>query len=106
MEAAGRANRCWRISINHFSASGSIMWISFIRERPDPETPLEETLATFDEIVRSGKALYLGLSNYSGQALAEALSQSRQPNRSPIVAQQVVYNLVQRESEHELCDDP
>ncbi len=74
----------------------------FYSERPDPETPLEETLATFDEIARSGKVLYIGLSNYSGQALQEALARSRQPNRSPIVAQQVVYNLIQRESEHEL----
>jgi L-glyceraldehyde 3-phosphate reductase len=74
----------------------------FYSERPDPETPLEETLATFDEIVRSGKVLYLGLSNYSGQALQEAFTRSRQPFRSPIVAQQIVYNLIQRESEHEL----
>jgi L-glyceraldehyde 3-phosphate reductase len=74
----------------------------FYSERPDPESPLEETLGTLDQIVRSGKALYLGLSNYSGQALQEAFSRSRQTFRSPIIAQQVVYNLVQRESEHEL----
>ncbi|MGI8436982.1 MAG: aldo/keto reductase, partial [Chthoniobacterales bacterium] len=37
----------------------------FYSHRPDPETPLEETLRTMDQLVRSGKALYLGLSNYS-----------------------------------------
>jgi L-glyceraldehyde 3-phosphate reductase len=74
----------------------------FYSERPDPETPLEETLATLDQIVRSGKALYVGLSNYSGQALQEASNLSRQSHRSPIVVQQVVYNLVQRESEWDL----
>ena len=74
----------------------------FYSERPDPETPLEETLATLDQIVRSGKALYVGLSNYSGQALQEASNLNRQSHRSPIVVQQVVYNLVQRESEWDL----
>src|SRR6478672_7425389 len=67
----------------------------FYSERPDPETPLEETLATFDQIVRSGKALYVGLSNYSGKALQDAFELSRQSHRSPIVAQQVTYNLIQ-----------
>jgi L-glyceraldehyde 3-phosphate reductase len=74
----------------------------FYSERPDLETPLQETLATLDQIVRSGKALYLGLSNYSGKALQEAFELSRQSHRSPIVVQQVPYNLIQRESEREL----
>jgi len=74
----------------------------FYSELPDPETPLEETLATLDQIVRSGKALYLGVSNYSGQALQEASNLNRQSSRSHVVAQQVRYNLVQRESEWEL----
>jgi L-glyceraldehyde 3-phosphate reductase len=36
----------------------------FYSHRPDPETPLEETIPAFIDIVRSGKALYVGLSNY------------------------------------------
>ena len=74
----------------------------FYSERPDPETPLEETLATFDQIVRSGKALYVGLSNYSGKVLQDAFELTRQSHRAPIVVQQVPYNLIQRESEGEL----
>ena len=37
----------------------------FYSHRPDPETPLEETMGALDQIVRSGKALYVGISNYS-----------------------------------------
>ncbi|MCL4393785.1 MAG: L-glyceraldehyde 3-phosphate reductase [Chloroflexi bacterium] len=45
----------------------------FYSHRPDPDTPLEETLAALDQIVRSGKALYAGISNYSAeQTLAAA----------------------------------
>src|SRR3954465_13767072 len=44
----------------------------FYPHRPDPETPLEETMGALDHIVRSGKALYLGLSNYKAEQTAEA----------------------------------
>ena len=37
----------------------------FYHHRPDPETPLEETMATLDLMVRQGKALYIGISSYS-----------------------------------------
>jgi len=39
----------------------------FYHHRPDPDTPLEETMATLDLLVRQGKALYVGLSNYSAK---------------------------------------
>lgn len=45
----------------------------FYSHRPDPETPLEETMAALDYIVRSGRALYVGISNYSAQATAQAI---------------------------------
>lgn len=38
----------------------------FYHHRPDPETPLEETMGALDSVVKSGKALYVGLSNYNG----------------------------------------
>ena len=38
----------------------------------DPETPLEETMEALAQIVRSGKALYVGLSNYDGETMARA----------------------------------
>lgn len=44
----------------------------FYHHRPDPETPLEETMGALDSIVRSGKALYIGLSNYNGETLIRA----------------------------------
>ncbi len=44
----------------------------FYHHRPDPETPLEETMAALDLVVRQGKALYVGLSNYKSQQAKEA----------------------------------
>lgn len=44
----------------------------FYHHRPDPETPLEETMGALDSIVKSGKALYVGLSNYNGSQMEEA----------------------------------
>ncbi|GJM83376.1 hypothetical protein HMSSN139_58720 [Paenibacillus sp. HMSSN-139] len=44
----------------------------FYHHRPDPDTPLEETMAALDLIVRQGKALYVGLSNYRPEETREA----------------------------------
>jgi len=44
----------------------------FYSHRPDPETPLEETMGALDHIVRSGKALYVGISNYSPEQTRES----------------------------------
>src|SRR6201991_2202009 len=46
----------------------------FYSHRPDPETPIEETMGALDSIVRSGKALYVGLSNYSADETKAALA--------------------------------
>src|SRR5690348_11209264 len=45
----------------------------FYHHRPDPETPLEETMAALDLIVRQGKALYVGISNYKPEEAARAI---------------------------------
>ena len=45
----------------------------FYHHRPDPETPLEETMAALDLIVRQGKALYVGISNYQAAEAGEAI---------------------------------
>lgn len=45
----------------------------FYHHRPDPETPLEETMAALDHIVRQGKALYIGISNYSADETKKAI---------------------------------
>ncbi|MCI9199807.1 MAG: L-glyceraldehyde 3-phosphate reductase [Lachnospiraceae bacterium] len=46
----------------------------FYHHRPDPETPLEETMGALNSIVQSGKALYVGLSNYNGEQMEQAAS--------------------------------
>ena len=74
----------------------------FYSHRPDLSTPLEETLRALDQVVRQGKALYVGLSNYSGAQLAEAVRLTRELNLSPIVATQVGYNMLRRGMEQEI----
>ncbi|MEO5721540.1 MAG: aldo/keto reductase [Chthoniobacterales bacterium] len=73
----------------------------FYSHRPDPATPLEETMRTLDQIVRQGKALYIGLSNYSAAQLSEAARITRELNLSPIVATQVGYSILRRGIEQE-----
>src|SRR5579872_809874 len=49
----------------------------FYSHRPDPETPLEETMSALDQAVRSGKALYAGISNYNVEQTSKALTALR-----------------------------
>jgi aryl-alcohol dehydrogenase-like predicted oxidoreductase len=63
----------------------------------DAETPLEETLGAFDELVKQGKVRYIGASNYSGARLAEALETSRKHGFASYISLQPHYNLVERQ---------
>jgi L-glyceraldehyde 3-phosphate reductase len=74
----------------------------FYSHRHDPETPLEETLGALDQIVRAGKALYVGLSNYSGKLLEEAAGLARAFRLTPIIAEQSSYSMLNRRVETEL----
>lgn len=67
----------------------------FYHHRPDPETPLEETMGALADAVRSGKALYAGLSNYSGTQLAQAEALLRKMG-VPFVINQNRYSLFDR----------
>ncbi|KPL91076.1 L-glyceraldehyde 3-phosphate reductase [Herpetosiphon geysericola] len=67
----------------------------FYHHRPDPETPLEETMQALDQIVRSGKALYVGLSNYSAEQTAAASAILRQLG-TPCMIHQPSYNMFNR----------
>jgi len=67
----------------------------FYHHRPDPDTPLEETMGTLAQAVRSGKALYVGLSNYDGETLRRAEAILRE-ERVPFVLNQNRYNLFDR----------
>jgi aryl-alcohol dehydrogenase-like predicted oxidoreductase len=69
----------------------------------DPGTPLEETLAALDAAVTSGRARYVGISNYAGWQTAQAATWQRAwPGRAPIVSTQVEYSLLQRGVEREV----
>lgn len=69
----------------------------------DAETPLEETLAALDAAVASGRARYVGVSNYSGwQTAAAATWQRAVAGRTPLVSTQVEYSLLQRGVEREV----
>jgi aryl-alcohol dehydrogenase-like predicted oxidoreductase len=63
----------------------------------DKETPLEETLGAFTELVTQGKVRFIGASNYSGARLAEALETSAKSGLARYIALQPHYNLVERE---------
>ena len=63
----------------------------------DPETPLDETMAAFDALVREGKVRHLGASNYTAPRLAEALEVSDRGGLARYVALQPEYNLVSRD---------
>ena len=69
----------------------------------DPATPLEETLSALDTAVASGRARYVGVSNYTGWQTAKAATWQRAwPGRAPIVSTQVEYSLLQRAVEREV----
>src|SRR4029078_4366519 len=69
--------------------------------RPRPETPVEETRAARDYAVRSGKALYVGVSNYPPELLAPALRILERLG-TPCLIHQPKYNLFERSIESEL----
>jgi 1-deoxyxylulose-5-phosphate synthase len=69
---------------------------------PDPETPIDETLRAFDDLVRAGKARYIGCSNYPAWQLALALGVSERDRLARFDCVQPRYNLLYREIETEL----
>lgn len=73
----------------------------FYHHRPDPETPLEETMMALDQIVRSGKALYVGISSYDHQQTREAVHILRSLG-TPCLIHQPVYSMFNRWIESEL----
>ena len=73
----------------------------FYSHRHDPETPLEETMGALDQIVRSGKALYVGISNYPADATREAARILRRLG-TPCLIHQPAYNIFNRWVEPEL----
>jgi aryl-alcohol dehydrogenase-like predicted oxidoreductase len=68
----------------------------YFAHRPDPSVPIEESLGTLDELVREGKARYLGISNIDAGRLSIELAYSHEFGLSKYVALQAHYNLVER----------
>lgn len=75
----------------------------FYHHRPDPETPLEETMGALSDIVRQGKALYVGISNYGAEEAAAAIDMLRK-NGTPCLIHQPRYNMFERWVEDGLLD--
>ncbi|MBO4299932.1 MAG: aldo/keto reductase [Clostridia bacterium] len=75
----------------------------FYHHRPDPDTPIEETMGALDHIVRSGKALYVGISNYGPEQARTAIRVLRQLG-TPCLIHQPSYSMMNRRIEQGLTD--
>jgi len=75
----------------------------FYHHRPDPNTPLEETMTALADIVRQGKALYVGISKYDAQESTRAISLLRSLG-VPCLVHQAKYSMLNREIEDGLLD--
>ena len=73
----------------------------FYSHRPDPDTPLEETMQTLVDVVRQGKALYVGISKYPPEMAQKAYDYLRE-QRVPCLVYQGKYNMLDREPEDEI----
>jgi L-glyceraldehyde 3-phosphate reductase len=74
----------------------------FYSHRPDPRTPMEETLGALDTLVKQGKALYVGISSYTGAQTEEALAVVKRDRLAPITIHQPYYNMLGRTIEKDL----
>ncbi|MEA5427824.1 L-glyceraldehyde 3-phosphate reductase [Arcicella lustrica] len=75
----------------------------FYSHRPDPNTPMEETMGALDSLVRQGKALYVGISNYDADQTKEALSILKSLG-TPCLIHQPKYSMLVRDPEEGLLD--
>lgn len=76
----------------------------FYHHRPDPETPLEETMLALDQIVKSGKALYVGISNYNKEQTVAAASILKDL-KTPFIINQRKYSMLDRTIEKDGLKD-
>jgi L-glyceraldehyde 3-phosphate reductase len=75
----------------------------FYSHRPDPDTPIEETMTALDHIVRQGKALYVGISNYNAEQTEKAVNILNSLG-TPCVIHQPKYSMFERTPEKGLLD--
>lgn len=69
----------------------------FFCHRPDPETPIEETVTAMNDLIRQGKVLYWGTSEWSAEQIMEAYSIARHNHMIPPTMEQPQYNMLHRE---------
>lgn len=78
-------------------------WIDlYLHHKPDPETPVEETLEALDRLIEQGKVRYAGCSNYKGWQIADAAWQARDRRLEPYICVQSEWNLFSRAIEAEV----
>jgi 1-deoxyxylulose-5-phosphate synthase len=78
-------------------------WIDLYQlHRPDPNTPIEETLDTLDDLITEGKVRYIGHSNLAGWQIAEAEFTARVHGHPQFISAQNEYNLLTRDAEDEV----
>jgi aryl-alcohol dehydrogenase-like predicted oxidoreductase len=78
-------------------------WIDLYQiHRPDPKTPIEETMRTLQDLIQQGKVRHIGCSNFSAAQLAEAQTCAKQASLTPFVSAQDQYSLLVRDIEGEL----
>ena len=75
----------------------------FYHHRPDPHTPLRETMKALDHVVRQGKALYIGLSNYPAEMARQAI-EIMEDLGTPCLIHQPKYSMFERAPEEGLLD--
>lgn len=76
----------------------------FYHHRPDPDTPIEETMGALDQIVRSSKALYVGISNYYDPRQAKTAIETLKKLGTPMLIHQPRYSMLSRVPEQGLLD--
>lgn len=72
--------------------------------RPDPNVPLEETMMALDDLVRAGKILYKGVSEFSSVDLERAQAINRDYRLHPVISNQPIYNMIERYIEEDVID--
>lgn len=74
----------------------------FYCHRYDPDTPLDETLRAIDDLIRQGKVLYAGISEWTATQIADGVHTTRHLNLNPIAVNQPIYNMLNRYIEDEV----
>lgn len=72
--------------------------------RPDPNVPLEETMRALDDLVRQGKILYKGVSEFSSVEIERAQAINREKGYDPLISNQPIYNMLERYIEEEVME--